>query len=76
MSTHNIGFYEEISKIIPLLSSNIISNTHLISSPANSFDHRNRTFGLHKVTSQTKVKKYCYLLKMSLNIHSKMKKRQ
>ena len=28
MSTHNIGFYEEISKIITLLS----SNTHLISS--------------------------------------------
>ena len=28
MSTHNICFYEEISKIIPLLS----SNTHLISS--------------------------------------------
>ena len=28
MSTHNIGFYEEISKIIPSLS----SNTHLISS--------------------------------------------
>ena len=28
MSTHNIGFYEEISKIIPYLS----SNTHLISS--------------------------------------------
>ena len=28
MSTHNIGFYEEISKIIPELS----SNTHLISS--------------------------------------------
>ena len=24
MSTHNIGFYEEISKIITLLSSNII----------------------------------------------------
>ena len=28
MSTHNIGFYEEISKIVPNLS----SNTHLISS--------------------------------------------
>ena len=28
MSTHNIGFYEEISKIITKLS----SNTHLISS--------------------------------------------
>ena len=28
MSTHNIRFYEEISKIIPLLSSNM----HLISS--------------------------------------------
>ena len=28
MSIHNIGFYEEISKIIPKLS----SNTHLISS--------------------------------------------
>ena len=28
MNTHNIGFYEEISKIIPKLS----SNTHLISS--------------------------------------------
>ena len=28
MSTHNIGFYEEISKIITLLS----SNKHLISS--------------------------------------------
>ena len=24
MSTHNIGFYEEISKIVPKLSSNII----------------------------------------------------
>ena len=30
MSTHNIGFYEEISKIITQLS----SNTHLISSAA------------------------------------------
>ena len=30
MSTHNIGFYEEISKIITKLS----SNTHLISSAA------------------------------------------
>ena len=30
MSTHNIGFYEEISKIISELS----SNTHLISSSA------------------------------------------
>ena len=30
MSTHNMGFYEEISKIIPLLS----SNTHLIASSA------------------------------------------
>ena len=30
MSTHNIGFYEEISKIITYLS----SNTHLISSAA------------------------------------------
>ena len=29
MSTHNIGFYEEISKIIPYHQ---ISNTHLISS--------------------------------------------
>ena len=29
MSTHNIGFYEEIRKIIFELS----SNTHLISSP-------------------------------------------
>ena len=28
MSTHNIGFYEEISKIITYLS----SNTHIISS--------------------------------------------
>ena len=28
MSTHNIGFYEEISKIITLL----LSNMHLISS--------------------------------------------
>ena len=28
MSTHNLGFYEEISKIITKLS----SNTHLISS--------------------------------------------
>ena len=28
MSTHNIGFYEEMSKIITYLS----SNTHLISS--------------------------------------------
>ena len=32
MSTHNIGFYEEISKIIPYLS----SNTHHISSSAYS----------------------------------------
>ena len=30
MSTHNIGFYEEISKII----SELLSNTHLISSSA------------------------------------------
>ena len=30
MSTHNIGFYEEISKIINELS----SNTHIISSAA------------------------------------------
>ena len=27
VSTHNIGFYEEISKIIPLLSSNITKYT-------------------------------------------------
>ena len=32
MSTHNIGFYEEISKIIPELS----SNKHFISSAAQS----------------------------------------
>ena len=32
MSTHNIGFYEEISKIIPNLS----LNTHLISSSASA----------------------------------------
>ena len=31
MSTHNIGFYEEISKIV----FELISNTHLISSAAN-----------------------------------------
>ena len=31
MSTHNIGFYEDLRKIIFELSSNII-NTHLISS--------------------------------------------
>ena len=49
MSTHNIGFYEEISKIVFQLS----SNTHLISSCVNmskfliaynihkqDFDHR------------------------------------
>ena len=29
MNTHNIGFYEEISKFVPKKS----SNTHLISSP-------------------------------------------
>ena len=34
MSTHNIGFYEDLTKIIFELSSNIISNTHLISSSA------------------------------------------
>ena len=28
MSTHSIGFYEEISKIISLLSSNIIKYAH------------------------------------------------
>ena len=32
MSTYNIGFYEEISKIITLLS----SNTHLISTAGGS----------------------------------------
>ena len=34
MSTHNIGFYEDLTKIIFEVSSNIIesSNTHLISS--------------------------------------------
>ena len=32
MSTHNILFYEEISKIISLLSSNIISVRHFICS--------------------------------------------
>ena len=36
MSTHNIGFYEDLTKIIFELSSNIISNTHLISSAAES----------------------------------------
>ena len=33
MSTHNIGFYEEISKIIPNYHQ-ISSNTHLFSSSA------------------------------------------
>ena len=33
MSTHNIGFYEDLTKIIFQLS----SNTHLISSSANTF---------------------------------------
>ena len=37
MSTHNIGFYEDLTKIIFELSSDIISNTHLISS-AVSYD--------------------------------------
>ena len=32
MSTHKIGFYEEMVKIIIQLSSNISSNTHLICS--------------------------------------------
>ena len=32
MSTHNIGFYEEICKIITELYHQISSNTHLISS--------------------------------------------
>ena len=38
MSTHNIGFYEEISKTISSLS----SNTHLISSSEfiKMFNHR------------------------------------
>ena len=37
MSTHNIGFYEEISKIIPELSSNmhLISSSVIVSSPLN-----------------------------------------
>ena len=35
MNSHDIGFYEEISKIITELSSNIL-NTHLISSPHNT----------------------------------------
>ena len=34
MSTHNIGFYEDLTKIIFELSSNS-SNTHLISSADN-----------------------------------------
>ena len=35
MSTHNIGFYEEISKIITvIIKYNVSSNTHLISSAA------------------------------------------
>ena len=40
MSTHNIGFYEEISKIIPELSSNM----HLISS--SDIYRNNIRFGL------------------------------
>ena len=36
MSTHNIGFYEEISKIITKLSSNILKYD-LISSPERRF---------------------------------------
>ena len=35
MSTHNIGFYEEMAKIIFELSSNII-NTHFICSSVDS----------------------------------------
>ena len=34
MSTHNIGFYEEISKILSFNYNQISSNTHLISSAA------------------------------------------
>ena len=39
MSTHNIGFYEEISKIITKLSSNIIKYAPYISSAATDDAH-------------------------------------
>ena len=40
MSTHNIGFYEDLTKIIFQLSSNM----HLISSSASSYSHSPLTF--------------------------------
>ena len=46
MSTHNIGFYEAISKIIPLLS----SNTHLISSSEQVEDLTENKHILNKYT--------------------------
>ena len=45
MSNHNIGFYEDLTKIIFELSS-ISSNTHLISSAAHSFQNFSGIHGL------------------------------
>ena len=61
MSNHNIGFYEEISKIVPLLS----SNTHLISSLTlvlafvkSSFSHDTDHFGVIVVILMVTEKKF------------------
>ena len=50
MSTHNIGFYEDLTKIIFELS----SNTHLISSAGHIVAHLKNRYGAH-------VTKYIYM---------------
>ena len=50
MSTHNIGFYEEISKNIPELSSNM----HLISSSGNVLKRRKKSVSQNHRKPNTK----------------------
>ena len=45
MSTHNIGFYEDLTKI-SFNYTQISSNTHLISSAGSSKTNQQSTFGL------------------------------
>ena len=58
MSTHNIGFYEEISKIITYHQ--ISSNTHLISSAVYTMSIHALLSDMLKCDSMmTQVKKIC-----------------
>ena len=60
MSTHNIGFYEEISKIIFELSSNIIKS-HLISSSGLYYLHAGGEDSGPNLTAGMCMQSYKYL---------------